>query len=236
MSCGGLAASARPESPQRNIDRRCMILCALAATWLCATVAGMNILFHYETTPADVAGAPARWPERSRLPRSPKHNALIMFAHPDCPCSRASIGELAEILARLDRPLTAAVVFFKPHDHGDHRLAGQDWASTELWRRAAEIPGVTVIADGDGRESSLFKASVSGQTLLYDPNGALRFNGGITISRGHSGDNAGRAAIIELVNTGYAPRTGAPAFGCALQNPAATVLLATPAWKKDEPK
>jgi hypothetical protein len=51
-------------------------------------------------------------------------------------------------------------------------------------------------------------------TLLFASNGNLLFNGGITGSRGHAGDNA----IISLVNNQEPARTRTLVFGCALAN------------------
>jgi hypothetical protein len=44
------------------------------------------------------------------------------------------------------------------------------------------------------------------------------FKGGITASRGHSGDNLGRDAVIDLVTSGVASASSTPVFGCSLQN------------------
>ena len=73
--------------------------------------------------------------------------------------------------------------------------------------------------DGDGREARLFQAVTSGQTILYDSHGRLLFSGGITASRGHSGDNAGRSAIVSLVNAEVPDRTETLVFGCPLFTP-----------------
>ena len=73
--------------------------------------------------------------------------------------------------------------------------------------------------DGDGQEARLFHAVTSGQTVLYDSQGRLLFSGGITASRGHSGDNAGRSAIVSLVNAEVPDRTETLVFGCPLFSP-----------------
>ncbi len=133
-----------------------------------------------------------------------------MLAHPKCPCTRASIGELAQIVAETQGKLTAYVLFTKPQG------AGADWDDTELRRSAAAIPGVTVVTDADGSEARRFGAETSGHTLLFDPDGALLFSGGITASRGHAGRNAGESAIIAAVNGGRSDSAGTPVFGCSL--------------------
>jgi hypothetical protein len=56
---------------------------------------------------------------------------------------------------------------------------------------------------------------VSGQVLAYDGQGRLAFNGGITASRGHEGDSAGRSAV-EAMLAGRRHAATAFVFGCLL--------------------
>ena len=78
------------------------------------------------------------------------------------------------------------------------------------------IPGVRVLVDVDGREAARFGARTSGTVLVYSPHGALLFAGGITASRGHSGDNLGRDAVVTILDRGQPDRTATPVFGCPL--------------------
>ena len=130
-----------------------------------------------------------------------------------CDCTRASLAELAEVLARaVTRPKTY-LLFLRPEGLAD------GWEQTDLWQTAASLPDVTVIRDEDGLEARRFGAATSGQTLLYDADGTLRFSGGITGSRGHEGENAGRVALINLLNHGTADHAGTSVFGCPLFAP-----------------
>jgi hypothetical protein len=95
----------------------------------------------------------------------------------------------------------------------------EDWEKTDLWRSAARIPGVTVMGDTDGLEAARFGAQASGQTLFYNASGDLQFSGGITASRGHSGDNLGRSSLVALVTTGESTTNHTSVYGCSLQNP-----------------
>jgi len=92
----------------------------------------------------------------------------------------------------------------------------EDWEQTDLWRRAAVIPGVDLTRDDDGAEARRFGAATSGQTVVYDGDGHLLFSGGITAARGHEGDNAGRSAIVSLLASRGAEPTSTPVFGCSL--------------------
>lgn len=113
-------------------------------------------------------------------------------------------------MAQAQGRVIAYVLFLKPTG------SSADWEKTDLWQSAARIPGVNVVADDNGIESRHFHAATSGQTALYDIDGHLLFSGGITSARGHSGDNAGRSAIVSLLNTGDVDRKETAVFGCPL--------------------
>jgi hypothetical protein len=81
-----------------------------------------------------------------------------------------------------------------------------------------------VIEDREGADARLFGAFTSGQTFLYNPGGRLLFNGGITASRGHSGDNIGRDGIVALLHGGTFAQNVTPAFGCSLKGDEMNVL------------
>ena len=189
-----------------------VFLAISAAGWACAVAAGLAMMVRYENTPGDSERTPPDWPASSRIARPGGHPSLVLFAHPHCPCTRATMGELARIMARCEGKLDASVVFFYPGN------SAPEWKQTTLWREAAAIPGVRVLEDKDGREALRFGAETSGQTMLYDAGGHLLFSGGITASRGHSGDNAGNDAIVSLVNSGRADRKSTPVFGCSLRD------------------
>jgi hypothetical protein len=137
-----------------------------------------------------------------------------MAVHPQCPCTRASIGELERLMAHSNRLVDAYLLFYRPDG------VPPDWEQTGLWTRAAAIPGVQVVRDDRGEEAERFGALASGQAMLYSANGDLLFRGGITSSRGHAGDNPGRAAIVALVQHEPTTRTVTPVFGCTLRDAA----------------
>ena len=183
--------------------------------WLAITGAGLGILLKYENAPGQEGNPPQKWPVASLIGHTAGKPVLVMVAHPHCPCTRASIGELAMLMARVQGKADAYVLFYKPAN------AAEGWEKTDLWKSAAAIPGVTVMSDVDGAEAQRFNIETSGHTLLFDAAGWLVFSGGITESRGHSGDNDGRSAITSMLTTGAgATRQGSTlVFGCSLFDP-----------------
>ncbi len=193
-------------STRKNI----LITALLGATWMVALAFGARVLFKYETTPGSVGPISAAWPSVSMIRRQTDKPTLLMLAHPRCPCTRASIGELAEIMAHSVGKVNAFVLFVKPPG------ADVTWDDTDLRRSAADIPGVTVLSDENGVEAARFGAETSGHTLVFDRNGTLVFSGGITASRGHAGPNAGENAILAAVKQEPIQYSRTPVFGCSL--------------------
>jgi hypothetical protein len=184
----------------------------LGACWLLAVGAGFFVILNYQNTVGTTGLAPQHWPAGTRLQPAPDRPTLLMFAHPQCPCTRASLEELNRLLARTQGRVTAQVLCFRPAQFPE------TWAHSDLWRSAEAIPGVAVHADLDGVEAQRFGAETSGYVLLYDTHGQLLFKGGITASRGHAGDNAGEDAILALLTGQPATVCQTRVFGCSLLN------------------
>lgn len=189
--------------------KRILATSLFAIIWAAAVAFGLGSLFQYENTPGPVGALSQEWPN-TQIERASDRPTLVMLAHPRCPCTVASVGELAQIMARLQGNVAAYVLLAKPTE------SGPDWEDTNLKRSAEAIPGVKVISDPDGVEARRFGAETSGHTLLFGADGHLLFSGGITGSRGHAGDNAGESAIVALVNNQTPTRTRTLVFGCSL--------------------
>ena len=191
------------------------VIGAAVALWVPTVAYGVNVLWKYSTTPGNPGTPPLDWPANSSIERGKGSATLVMFLHPQCPCSRAGLGELAMIMARAAGKLDADVFFYLPAGHPSK------WAHTDLWSSAQQIPGVRVFEDREAAIAQSFGAFTSGQTLLYSPDGHLLFRGGITAFRGHAGDNAGRSAILALLrsDTPHPDRLpfATPVLGCSLR-------------------
>jgi hypothetical protein len=176
--------------------------------WLLAVGGGLLTLWSYQNAPGPAAEAPAAWPVASRIPRPSDRAVLVVALHPQCPCSRATVSELARLLAHAAERPEVHLLFVAPPTVAD------EWVRASLWQTASAIAGVRVTRD-DGTEARQFGARVSGQVLAYDRQGQLQFSGGITPARGHEGDSAGRSAIEALL-AGRPHLTSTFVFGCLL--------------------
>lgn len=177
--------------------------------WGTAVVSGFVAAERHAGT-AGAAGRPvAEWPAGSTLTRDASRPTLLVFLHPRCPCSKATVEELSRLLARCGDRMRTEVVF------ATDPALGADWREGGTWQAVGELPGVLRHEDADGTQARLFGARTSGQALLFGADGATLFAGGLTAARGHAGDNPGEAAIRELVLHGRGARS-APVFGCAL--------------------
>jgi hypothetical protein len=188
-------------------------LLATGLLWGASVFAGLKVIVEYKNTPGPAAAAPRRWPGASHLVLSSEQPTLVMTVHPQCPCTRASVGELARLTSSLQGRVKTYVLFMKPQGFS------QEWAKTDIWHNARRIPGVTTVVDEEGKEMAFFGAETSGHVFLYNPDGTLMFSGGITPRRAHEGDNVGRERIIQLVRGERAERRESPVYGCALNDP-----------------
>ncbi len=181
-----------------------------AMAWTLAVGTGLWGLHAYEATPGRPGDPRPCWPEGGRLRPVPGRPTLLLFAHPRCPCTRASLEELARIMERCQGAVTAHVVFFRPS------VSPEPWRTTDLWTCAEAIPGVRVLDDPEGSEAARFGAETSGHVVLYDRSGELVYAGGITPARGRVGDNPGRDQVIRHLAGLPTIRAEAPVFGCSI--------------------
>jgi len=161
--------------------------------------------------PASASAVVAQqWPASLDLVRSSTCPTLVVSLHPQCPCSRATVHELAQLMSRSQGRLTAYALFVKPAN------APADWLDGDLMQSAKAVPNVTVLVDEGGRDAAALGAMTSGQVIVYGVKGQIQFNGGITDGRGHEGDNPGLAAILAIVRDGKSPVAATPVYGCPL--------------------
>lgn len=153
----------------------------------------------------------AIWPSASVIGRAEGHTNVVVFAHPDCPCTQATLSNLRGLKLKHPDAFQVSIVFFELDAHSD------TWAHTRLKKMANNIPGAELLLDLDGKESQRFGVQTSGHVLVYGRDGGLSFSGGITSSRGHEGASPGLDAIEALLGEDFQMLPAkAEIFGCPL--------------------
>jgi hypothetical protein len=175
-----------------------------------AIVSGGFFLYRYELTPGRAGEVATHWPAEASFRFAESRPTLVMFVHPHCPCTRATVEELNRLLVRRLDQVKTFVVFVRPEG------VEANWERTNLWRTVAALPGVHALCDEAGRDQKCFGASLSGETLLYDQTGRLLFRGGITPSRGHVGDNTSSEALAARIHDPRLAFCATSIFGCRL--------------------
>ncbi len=204
-------AARKPCGCHRAMHARSLWICSLAV-WGIAVVTGCVILQAYAASPGPAIHPLPSWPEGSVIPLDGRRPTLLMFLHPLCPCSSASVDELFELLGRGGDRVAAHVVILRA---GSRKVETGPRIDGSL----RELPGLATWDDQGGKLARRFGVFTSGHVLLYDPLGRLLFSGGITPARGHRGENFGRSAVLAELLGEPADRCSAPAFGCPLFDP-----------------
>lgn len=140
----------------------------------------------------------------------PTKHTLVMAVHPKCPCTRASLYELERIIAKSGDGLGIALCLYEP-GFGD-----EDWYSESSGAIQERFPGADVIRDPDGVMAEKLGAVTSGSVVLYAPDGEPVFWGGITHSRGHSGDNLGSDLILSILRGDTGVTRSTKVYGCPI--------------------
>jgi hypothetical protein len=180
--------------------------------WSAAVLAGIQRMWSYESTPGRHSFVPANWPGSSLMTIDRERATLVMFVHPLCVCTRASLIELREALDAMTGVPAVWIVVMNAHG------VVPDWEA-KIADIAHRIPEATIVTDVDGRAADAFGAATSGHVVVYDREGRLAFSGGITGARGHVGDNEGRRDLIAALHEGSEHAREHPIFGCGLDDP-----------------
>lgn len=200
-----------------NPKHRACALSVSVVVWLGLLAGGNAMLASYAHSPGEIAAPETASPnvEALRLTESmdPLAVRVSIFVHPDCPCTAASLDELAEAV----RGAGAYVALVAS---GPQAQAGRP-ALMRLEQRA-QAEGWTLTLDYTGQHAKQHGARTSGHTVVYTPNHKLAFHGGVTASRGHRGPNPGIRAVHDLVRGQPTPTESHPVFGCPIFNESST--------------
>lgn len=138
---------------------------------------------------------------------------LLLFYHPKCPCTTATVRILERLNPRFLEPIPITAIAYCADDEPDL------WIQSRTTKALSSLDNVRIVIDKGGRLSKSFGATVSGHLLLYNPNGQLTFSGGITPYRGHEGDSPSSLDLLERINSPKDNCMHWPVFGCTTVSP-----------------
>ena len=96
--------------------------------WLGLVLVGLWKINQYSNTPGESARASQRLPSISGVAVSSGLATLVLFLHPKCGCSKATLGELAQLVPKISAKSKVNIVFLKPDGFTDADVRGSLWA------------------------------------------------------------------------------------------------------------
>jgi hypothetical protein len=185
----------------------------LALAWLLLASIGFAGLARYGAKSGESQPAPSDWPADTRVAFAADHSNIVMAIHPRCPCSQASLEELARLLPKCPRDVHLSFLVWR----GASLPAG--WEKASVAELAARFPAAAVFIDTDGAEAERFGAATSGHLVLFGKEGRMLFSGGVTAARGHEGACPSQDALLARLQGETRLPYSSPVFGCPLRGP-----------------
>ena len=175
------------------------------AIWLGASVGAIYSLQAYKSQAGPMT---PRASKKVPVNHGPPYR-LVMFVHPKCPCTSASLSELDRIVRRATRRVQVEVVAVgvSPSDIDDIESSSLAFARM--------IPGAVVRAETPG-EGERLGAGTSGHLAAFDAMNCELFRGGITRARAHYGNSQGGCAVSEIIQGASPSLRSRPVYGCQL--------------------
>lgn len=181
------------------------------AAWAFVILAMFGALLAYSTKAGAPGKPPTHWPQQTAIDRDEDRTNIIVFAHPHCPCTQATLAEFARLHMQFKDKMNATIVLYQPLGQED------EWVHGAIYRAASRIQGLTVIRDLGGETAKRFGVNTSGHVLAYKADGLLGYSGGLTASRGHEGLSNGTVALREVMKNQRAiGLTEYAVFGCPI--------------------
>lgn len=169
--------------------------------WGVVVLGGMAALLTYEGAPGAVGEAAEVWPEEAPFALESRPT-MVMFLHPECACSTATLSELERLLPEVRGRAAVHLVFSAP--------------GKRLRTQAGRVEGAAIHEDEGAVLARRFGATTSGHAFVFDAAGIRVFSGGITAARGHEGRSDGGNAVRDALS-GQSPEVDTTSvFGCPL--------------------
>jgi hypothetical protein len=185
-----------------------LLVIVVSAIWLIATTYAYSVMMRFDTRPGMAGNPPLRWPATSQVKLAKAQRTLLVFLHPKCSCSRASISQLQNLQKRLPGKFHTELVLWQPLN------PSPSW--NQLYRTdMGELTGTQVITDPGGRAAALFDVHTSGYVLLYGAGGDLQYAGGLTLARAFDLEGPGIVAMEQIMAGSKTTAAHRPVYGCS---------------------
>lgn len=185
------------------------IAATLVPAWLALLVIGYVGSVNFENRPGESAEPPRMWPAGTRLSLAPDGPTVVMFLHPECPCSRASVTELANLVDANPQVARVHVVLVSAGD-------GHDARASVIARDLEAFNRAEITLDDHAELAHAFGSRTSGDALIFSPAGSLLFCGGLTVARGHVGAGRSSELAAKALRGMMTDPAETPVFGCPL--------------------
>lgn len=191
-------------------NRKTQALALLVCAWVVAVLTGGFLQIQYSMSSGRSGEVTRQWPTSTNILKHRDSKQLLIFLHPKCACSVASLMELAKFQDRTQQIVPIQAIFFCPDEEDE------SWVNEKLWTIAESIEGCERFVDFGAIEAQRFGIETSGHVLLFNGLGLRMFSGGVTSSRGHVGDNLGVRTLTSLIDGEAVVTTELPVFGCKI--------------------
>jgi hypothetical protein len=195
--------------------------CFLTSAAVLSVALGWYQLIHFSSTPGAQFAAPAHWPGEILLSRTAGLPLLLVFVHPRCSCTPATLRQLDSMLQSTQAAVQVALVVygsktvsskaFSPDASNPEAPISEPAISSSLLHVQSQV-----VPDPGGLLARRFGAATSGEIVLYAADGHLLFQGGITPMRSQVGAGPGADALSNALTTGAAQFRHASVFGCPI--------------------
>ena len=125
----------KPPTRRKSEYTICIVVMLLA--WVAVLFVTFATMRRYEFTPGADPAAPKSWPMQSQVTRPLGHSSLLVFAHPLCRCTDATLEELAKVARSAGPDIDITVLFFSPDG------AGTEWRKSKSVQDAAATVSYT---------------------------------------------------------------------------------------------
>jgi hypothetical protein len=185
----------------------------LMAAWAVVVGGGILLVEGLSSREGASGAPPLLWPKESVIQPGAGRSTLLVFLHPRCPCSVATIEELSAILARGGQHVFVHAIMVAP------KHLSEAWRDTDTSRAITALSAVALFLDSGGTEARRFRIETSGHVVVYNSRGHLTFSGGITSGPGRGGNDDARARLLARILGEKPDRSKFPVFGCPLFAP-----------------